>query len=114
MFKGGKAKVSKLLKKPSKAASVDILLVEQKDGTLKSSPFYILFPRNKLLTDKEISISINDELLPFKMYLKKQTRSPIFGTNSDNPPPNEILPLLLKWRNWFLQPKNKFRFLKFF
>jgi phosphatidate phosphatase PAH1 len=108
MLQKNKIKLTKLFKKANaKAHCADIIFVEQKDGTLKSTPFFLQFPKRNQ-PEKEISISINDQLLSFKMCLPTKKISPFFLNNECD----QTLPMLpkLKWRDWFFQPKNKFRF----
>lgn len=56
---------------PHLAGAVDIVVVEQPDGTFKSTPFYVRFGkytqyRNK---DKVVRLYVNGQLADFQMYL---------------------------------------------
>ncbi|CAI2381834.1 unnamed protein product [Moneuplotes crassus] len=52
---------------------VDIVVIEQEDGTLVTSPFHVRFGKLKLLksTQKEVSISINGKKSQLKMKIGK-------------------------------------------
>eukprot|EP01104_Vermistella_antarctica_P009207 TRINITY_DN2349_c0_g1_i1.p1 TRINITY_DN2349_c0_g1~~TRINITY_DN2349_c0_g1_i1.p1 ORF type:complete len:1063 (+),score=241.93 TRINITY_DN2349_c0_g1_i1:157-3345(+) len=53
------------------SGAIDIIVVEQEDGTLVSTPFHVRFGKLRLIrsSDKVISLSVNDKPLPLKMKL---------------------------------------------
>lgn len=52
---------------------VDIVVIEQEDGTLVTSPFHVRFGKLKLLksTQKEVGITINGKETELKMRIGK-------------------------------------------
>ncbi|KAL6762319.1 lipin, N-terminal conserved region-domain-containing protein [Haematococcus lacustris] len=56
---------------PHLAGAVDIMVVEQPDGSYKSSPFYVRFGKYTHLRskDRRVNITINGEPAPFHMHL---------------------------------------------
>lgn len=53
------------------SGAVDIIVVEQTDGTLKCSPFHVRFGKLKLLmpSEKIVDITVNDVMSDIKMKL---------------------------------------------
>eukprot|EP01080_Neovahlkampfia_damariscottae_P010129 gene10129-2548_t len=98
----------KVLRRP---ACVDVILSEQKDGSLKSSPFFVIFLSNQTQKEIPISISINSQKLSFQMILLPKERSPFFFEKKEGiESPHDLLKeKSLKFKDWFTQPKNKFR-----
>ncbi len=54
------------------SGAIDIVIVEQEDGSLRSSPFHLRFGRFKVLrnpNDRAIKITVNEQLVDFVMKL---------------------------------------------
>lgn len=53
------------------SGAIDIIVVEQEDGTLKSTPFHVRFGKLQLLssTEKTVTIQVNEEETDLKMKL---------------------------------------------
>eukprot|EP00798_Chlamydomonas_sp_ICE-L_P016305 gene16305-22492_t len=47
---------------PHGAGAVDIIVVEQPDGTLKSTPFYVRFGKYASLSSTEVKVTVNESL----------------------------------------------------
>eukprot|EP00775_Hariotina_reticulata_P010409 gene10409-10567_t len=56
---------------PHMAGAIDIMVVQQPDGSLKCSPFYVRFGKYTPMRskDKKVQIFINGEEAPFSMHL---------------------------------------------
>jgi phosphatidate phosphatase LPIN len=59
--------------------AVDIIVVQQQDGTYKSSPWYVKFGKFQGVlkrSEKVVNIAVNDEALKFHMFLDSTGRFP--------------------------------------
>ncbi|GLI58652.1 hypothetical protein VaNZ11_000393 [Volvox africanus] len=56
---------------PHIAGAVDILVIEQPDGSRKATPFYVRFGKYTALRERKrnVKLYINDELAPFGMHI---------------------------------------------
>ncbi|GIL98474.1 hypothetical protein Vretimale_3799 [Volvox reticuliferus] len=56
---------------PHIAGAVDILVIEQPDGSRKATPFYVRFGKYTALRERQrnVKLYINDELAPFDMHI---------------------------------------------
>ena len=66
------------------SGALDIVVVEHEDGTLRSSPWHLVFGKLGLIhhLNKIISVSINDKPAPFMMYVDKDGRGQFFASQS--------------------------------
>lgn len=92
------------IRKPVRHQCADIIVVVQEDGTLKSSPFYVIFPEQ--CQDKEIEITINGELQDWKMHLEIAKRVPFFKEAISSTPKTKEKK---HFHEWFTQTTNKLR-----
>ena len=60
--------------KATLSGSMDVIVVKQPDGSLKSTPFFCRFGKKKVMrpTDKLVQVYINDSETPIKMKLGSQ------------------------------------------
>ena len=73
------------------SGAIDIIVVEQPDGTLKSSPFHVRFGRFKVLRnprDRIVRITVNDQPVDFVMKLGHSGEA-FFVEETDEPPTAE-------------------------
>lgn len=73
------------------SGAIDIVVVEQEDGSLLSSPFHVRFGRWKVLRnprDRAVKITVNEQLVDFVMKLGS-TGQAYFVEETDEPPPEE-------------------------
>ena len=68
----------------SLSGALDIIVIEHKDGTLRSSPWHLTFGKFGLFyhTNKFISVSVNDTPAPFMMYVDKDGRGQFFASQT--------------------------------
>ncbi|GAX81334.1 hypothetical protein CEUSTIGMA_g8765.t1 [Chlamydomonas eustigma] len=73
---------------PHLAGAVDIMVVEQPDGTLKSTPFFVRFGKYSSIRNKEraVKLYVNDELVDFRMHLGSYGHAYLLEPVSDNAP----------------------------
>lgn len=57
--------------KATLSGCIDIIVVEQADGSYQSSPFHVRFGKLKVFKTKKkfVSITVNGKVMPFKMKL---------------------------------------------
>ena len=69
----------------SLSGALDIIVIEHKDGTLRSSPWHVTFGKFGLFyhSNKLISVSINDTPAPFMMYVDKDGRGQFFASQTN-------------------------------
>jgi len=71
------------------SGAIDIVVVEQEDGSLLSSPFHVRFGRVKVLRnpgDRAVKITVNEQLVDFVMKLGSSGQA-YFVEETDEPPP---------------------------
>ena len=68
------------------SGSLDIIVIEHEDGTLRSSPWHLRFGKLGLLhhTQKVISVTINDIEAPFSMYVDQSGKGQFFESQTIN------------------------------
>lgn len=92
------------IRQPIRHQCADIIVVLQEDCTIKSSPFYVIFPSHH--TEKEIEITINGETQDWKMILETQKRVPFFKEALSSTPKTKEKK---NFYEWFTQTTNKLR-----
>lgn len=90
-----------IYKKMKHHQCIDIIAVTQKDGSLKVSPFFVIFPNSK--QKREVEIKVNGSKLSFKMVIDENCRYPYFN---DLNCPKKVDKRFL---DWFTQIKKKLR-----
>ena len=75
-------KIKKTYNPATLSGAHDIIVIEQSDGTLKSTPWHLRFGKLGLMhhAGKVISISINDNSAPFLMYVDSYGRGQFFAS----------------------------------
>ncbi|KAF2401667.1 LNS2-domain-containing protein [Trichodelitschia bisporula] len=78
------------------SGAIDVIVVEQEDGTLACSPFHVRFGKFQLLrpSEKKVEFRVNDVLRPFPMKLGEGGEAFfVFETNEDVPAAMQTSPL---------------------
>ena len=76
----------------SLSGAMDIIVIEHKDGSLRSSPWHLTFGKFGLFyhSNKIISVSVNDSPAPFLMYVDKDGRGQFFASQSTKQTKNNL------------------------